>query len=214
MGSRQRQATWRVSSRFLLLVVLVLAGCASQPAGTLGLQVSEGIGTTQDEGTLIVMEVITPLTREQTLQRFRPSDLQAVGLNEEEVRYGTAVFASPWHQRSGALFPARGVFALVRPDLASPINSGASICGARGCSYGGDAVAVRVVKKWSAGVSSGLYVVDAVVEPRSVQGDCAYTGVDGQRALYCKSLKAAGWEWKDALFIKRPAPSTPAVGNL
>ena len=209
MDSTRLQAMRRVSSRLLLLVVLLSAGCAGQPAGTLGLQVSEDIGTAQDEGTLIVMEVITPLTREQALQRFRPSDLQAAGLNEAEIRYGTAVFASPWHQRSSALFPARGVFALVKPDLASPLNSGASTCGSRGCSYGGDAVAIRIVRKSSEGTSSGLYVVDAVVEPRSVQGDCAYTGVDGHRALYCKSLEAAGWEWKDALFIKRPTPSAP-----
>ena len=203
-------STLTTSERALLLVVLVIAaGCVSQPAGTLGLQVSEGIGTYQDEGTLIVMEVITPLTREQALQRFRPSDLQAVGLKEAEVAYGSAVFASPWHQRSSTLFPARGVFALVRPNLASPMNSGASTCGSRGCSYGGDAVAVRVVKKASDGESSGLYAVDAVVEPRSVQGDCSYTGVDGRRALYCESLKAQGWEWKDALFIKRPPPATP-----
>ena len=204
MDSTPYEAASRVSFRLLLLVVLVSAGCASQPAGTLGLQVSEGIGTPQDEGTLIVMEVITPLTREQALQRFRPPDLQAAGLNEAEVRYGTAVFASPWHQRSSALSPARGVFALVKPDLASPINSGASTCGSRGCSYGGDAVAVRVVKRPSEGASPGLYVVDAVVEPRSAQGDCAYTAIDGHRSLYCKSLKASGWEWKDALFIKRP----------
>jgi hypothetical protein len=189
----------------LFTAILALAGCGQHLTGTL--RVSEMLGTPQQEGTLILVEVITPLTREQALARFRPADLQAVGLKESDVSAGTAVFVSSYRQFATNFVPAQGYFALVRLNAES-LDSGASSCGQRGyigCSYGGDAVAIRVAKKPAGGAGEPvLYVLESVVEPRSVKGDCYYVPRGSKQVLYCKSLDSKGWEWQDDLFVKRP----------
>jgi hypothetical protein len=189
----------------LLAAILAFAGCGQHLTGTL--RVSEGLGRSQQEGTLILVEVITPLTREQALAQFRPADLQAVGLKESDVGAGTAVFVTPYRQHQTAFVPAQGLYALVRLNAES-LDSGASSCGQRGyigCSYGGDAVAIRVAKKPAGGAGEPvLYVVESIVEPRSVHGDCYYVPRGARQALYCKSLESKGWEWQEDLFVKRP----------
>jgi hypothetical protein len=150
------------------------------------------------------MELLTPLTRDQTLVRFSAADLQLAGLTEADVRDGSAVFGQPWRSGGNALSPTQGAFILAKPDLSSKLNSGASRCGGGGgCSYGGDAVAVRVAK---AGTSAtrAVYVVDSIVEPRTAQGDCYYINVGRRPMIYCKSLEAKGWTAHDGMFVKRP----------
>jgi hypothetical protein len=195
------------------------------------LNVSEGIETPQQEGTLILVEVITPLMPDQVLARFRPVDLQAVGLKESDVSYGTAVFVSSWAQSQSRVSPAKGLYALVNLNAESP-DSGASTslrAGERwsavndelllwretfcsryeGCSYGGAAVAIRVVKRPAGGAGEPmLYVVESVVEPRLLQGDCQYVPRGIRRALHCTSLDSKGWEWQGDLFVKRPDAAT------
>jgi hypothetical protein len=190
----------------LLAAILVCAGCGQHLTGYL--RVSEGVGTPKQEGTLILVEVITPLTREQALAQFRAADLQAAGLKDADVQYGTAVFVTPYRQTQTALFPAQGLYALVNVNAGS-LDSGASTCGQGGCSYGGDAVAIRVAKRPAGGTGEPvLYIVESIVEPRSVQGDCYYVPRGGRRALYCKSLDSKGWEWDEDLFVKRPSAAT------
>jgi hypothetical protein len=186
----------------VLAAILAIAGCGQHVAGSL--RVSEGLGTPQQEGTLILVEVITPLKREQTLGLFRSVDLQAAGLKESDVSDGTAVFVSPWRQRQTAFFPAEGLYALVSPSAGS-LHSGASSCSPRGCSYGGDAIAIRVARRPAGGAGeSVLYIIESVVEPRSIQGDCYYVPRGSRRALHCKSLDSKGWEWQGDVFVKRP----------
>lgn len=193
-------AAFRVA---LLIAIIACAGCGQLLTGSL--RVSEGLGRPQQEGTLILVEVITPLTREQTLAQFRPADLQAAGLKESDVQVGTAVFVSPYKQRQSALSPAQGLYALVSLNAES-LDSGRSGCFSQGgCSYGGDAVAIRVAKRPPGGVGQPvLYVLDSIVEPRSVTGDCYYVFRGSRQALYCKSLDSKGWEWQGDLFVKRP----------
>ena len=168
------------------------------------MRITEGLGTPQQEGTLILVEVITPLTREQALARFRPADLQEAGLKESDVQAGTAVFVSPWRQTQTTLAPAQGLYALVNLN-AGKLDSGRSTCTQHGCSYGGDAVAIRVVKRPPGGAGEPvLYVVERIVEPRSMQGDCGYVPRGNRQALYCKSVDGEGWEWQEELFVKRP----------
>jgi hypothetical protein len=186
----------------LLTAILAFAGCGQHLTGTL--RVSEGLGTPQQEGTLILVEVITPLTREQALVQFREADLQAAGLKEADVMLGTAVFVSSYAQRQTALSPAQGLYALVNLNAGS-LDSGASTCSQGRCSYGGDAVAIRVAKRPAGGTGEPvLYIVESVVEPSSVKGDCSYVPRGGRRALHCKSLDSKGWEWQGNLFVKRP----------
>ena len=190
----------------LLAAILAFAGCGQHLSGTL--RVSEGVGTPQQEGTLILVEVITPLTREQALARFRAVDLQAAGLKDADVQLGTAVFVSAHRQRQTAFVPAQGLFALVNLHAGS-LDSGASTCGPRGCSFGGDAVAIRVAKRPAGGTGEPvLYIVESVVEPRSVQGDCFYVPRGDRQTLHCKSLVSKGWEWEEDLFVKRPSAAT------
>ena len=186
-----------ISSLLIGLATAGAGGCGQLLTGTL--RVSEGIGTPQPDGTLILMELITPLTREQTMARFSPSELQLTGIKETDVQDGTAVFATPWKQ-SG---PSQGVFALAKPELRPTLNSGPSNCRpGGGCSYGGDAVAVRVIRSGAAGTRA-LYLIDSIVEPRTVEGDCYYIGGG---TLYCKSLELKGWKAQDRLFLKLPDP--------
>jgi hypothetical protein len=205
-SGRREPFTSAASRLCLWLAILACTGCGQLLTGTF--RVSEGIGRPQDEGTLILAEVNVALTREQALARFRPADFRAAGLSETEVTEGTAVFVSPYRQRQTPLVPAQGLFALVKLDAAS-LDVRRS-CGGRGCSYGGDAVAVRVLKRPSEGVGAPgvLYVVEAVVEPASVQGDCYYVPRRGREALHCKSLDSKGWEWNEDVFVKRPGPAT------
>jgi hypothetical protein len=185
----------------LLAAVLFIAGCGQHLTGSF--RISEGVGGPQDEGTLILTEVIVPLSRQQAMERFRPADLEAAGLTEADVKDGTVVFVSPYRQRQTALFPADGLYAFVKSgagSLSSPTS-----CGPRGCSYGGAAVAIRVLRGSSAAGASGLYVVDSVVEPADVKGDCFYVPRDTRQSLHCKSLDSQGWQWDGDLFVKRPA---------
>jgi hypothetical protein len=204
-GSRHLEvsAVFRLA---LLAAILVCAGCGQHLTGTL--RVSEGLGTPQQEGTLILVEVITPLKREQALGLFRSVDFQAAGLKESDVSDGTAVFVSPWQQRPTAFSPAEGLYALVSPSAGS-LDSGASSCNPRGgCSYGGDAIAIRVAKKPAGGAGEPmLYIIESIVEPRSIQGDCYYVPRGSRQALYCKSLDSKGWEWQGDVFVKRPGAS-------
>ena len=190
-------------TRILILtaaLLVICTGCGQLLTGTF--RVSEGIGKVHEEGTLILAEVVVELTREQTLTRFSSSDLQAVRLAEPEIKNGSGVFVSPFKQRQTALSPADGIFALVAPSTSLDPRQR---CGPQGCSYGGDAVAIRVVKKVLEGRgSSGLHVIEAVVEPASVQGDCSYVPRGRRLALHCKSLDHQGWEWDDDVFVKRP----------
>ena len=206
--SESHRPSGRAALRLALLVATVaLAGCGQHIIGTT-IRVSEGVGAPQQEGTLILVEVIVPLPREVTMAQFRAADLQAAGLKEADVRLGTAVFVSPYQQTQNALSPAQGLFALVKINAGS-LDSGASTCGPRGCSYGGDAVAIRVAKRPAGGAGEPvLYILESIVEPRSVQGDCFYVARGSRRALYCKSLESKGWEWDDDLFVKRPNAAT------
>jgi len=191
----------RTCSAIGALLLAVLTGCGGYSGGELltgTLRVEEGIGRPQPEGTLILMELITPLTRQQTLTRFAPADLRQAGLQESDVQDGSAVFAVPWHQRGGL---TTGAFALVASSLRPKLNSGPSKCNARGdCSYGGDVVAIRVIR---AGPRP-LYQVDFIAEARTASGDCYYVRTAGKEMIYCKSLEAKGWIAKDGLFMKSP----------
>lgn len=186
----------------LLAAILAIAGCSHRGE----LRVSEGIGTPMQEGTLMLVEVITPLTRERALELFRAVDLEAAALKESDVTAGTAVFVSPWKQRSGKLSPSQGLYALVGPAAGS-LDSGPSHCSLLGgcASYGGDAVAIRVLKRPPGGAGEPvLYVVERIIEPRRVTGDCYYDARGSRQALHCKSLDAVGWEWQGDVFVKRP----------
>ncbi|HSE00621.1 MAG TPA: hypothetical protein VLB72_07810 [Burkholderiales bacterium] len=203
MGSLKRNSSWLPRLAFGLLALLI-AGCGQHLIGTT-LRVSEGIGAPQQEGTLILVEVITPITREQAMALFRAADLRAAGLKDADVQHGTAVFVSPYRQT--VLFAAQGLYALVNPNVGS-LDSGLSACNPR-CSYGGDAVVIRVAKRPAGGAGEPvLYILESIVEPRSVQGDCYYVPRGSRRALYCKSLESKGWEWDDSLFVKRPNSAT------
>ena len=206
--SLARRPEGLASFRLVLLagILTIIAGCGQHGQhvpGTL-LTVSEGLGTPQEEGTLMLVEVITPLTREHALGLFRSVDLQTAGLKESDMSVGTAVFVSPWKQSQSAFFPPQGLYALVSPTAGS-LDSGASSCKPSGCSYGGDAVAIRVVKRPAGGVGEPvLYIVESIVEPRSIRGDCYYFPRGSRRALHCKSLDSKGWEWQEDVFVKRP----------
>jgi len=190
----------------LLAAILAFAGCGQHLTGTL--RVSEGVGTPQQEGTLILVEVITPLTREQALAQFRAADLQAAGLKDADVQLGTAVFVSPYRQTQTAFVPAQGLYALVNLNAGS-LDSGASTCSQRGCSYGGDAVAIRVAKRPSGGAGEPvLYILESVVEPRSVRGDCYYVPRGYRQAVHRKSFESKGWEWDEDCFVKAPSAAT------
>ena len=199
------------SHRFLLVISIVCVGCAGQTMGTL--RVSEGIGKSYEEGTLILAEVSVGLTRWQTLERFTPDDLHAAGLRETDVKNGmavTAVFVTPWAQTQGGLTPeltlstVKGLYALVNNSVSDTLTT-ISTCDRGSCKYGGDAVAVRVLRKPSDNTGkTGLYIVDSVVEPATVQGDCSYVTRGWRKALYCKSLESSGWKWDDDVFVKRP----------
>lgn len=138
--------------------------------------------------TLILAEVIVPLTRQQTLERFRPADLQAAGLKEADVKEGTAGLAL--HAAPDRALPRRR--ALRACQTRRRIVSSPATCGPRGCSYGGAAVAIRVLRGPSATGAAGLYVVDSVVEPADVKGDCFYVPRDTRQSLHCKSLDSQG----------------------
>jgi hypothetical protein len=199
------------SHGFLLAISIICVGCAGQTVGTL--RVSEGIGKSYEDGTLILAEVSVRLTRWQTLERFPPEDLHAAGLRESDVKNGmavTAVFVTPWAQTQRGLAPElafstiKGLYALVNSSVATTLTT-ISTCDTGGCKNGGDAVAVRVLRKPSDSTGkTGLYVVDSVVEPATVQGDCSYVTRGWRKALYCKSLDFSGWKWDDDVFVKRP----------
>lgn len=197
------RATLACSPRLVLIAVLILVGCGQQLSGNL--RVAEGLDAPLADGTLVLVEVISPLTRDQVLARYRAVDLQAAGIPERDVQDGTAVFVTPFHQQQTTFSPAVGVYALIPSNPAS-IDAGMSRCTAPGrCSYGGDAVAVRVVRRPPGGEGQPqLYVLDSVVEPRHVQGDCGYLPRQNRMALYCKSLDAKGWGWQDNVYVKRP----------
>src|SRR5574341_884741 len=88
----RRLGTWLL---FLSVVTATAGGCGQLLQGTT-LHVSDDIGPPQPEGTLILMELLAPVKRDQTLARFRHADLQLAGLTETDVRDGTAVFGTPW----------------------------------------------------------------------------------------------------------------------
>jgi hypothetical protein len=196
---------------FLLAMSLVCVGCAGQTVGTL--RVSEGIGKSYENGTLILAEVGVGLTRWQTLERFGPEDLHAAGLSESDVKSGMAVmavFVTPWAQTQRGLTPelafstVKGLYALVNKSVADSLAT-INTCDRGICKNGGDAVAVRVLRKPSDSTGiTGLYVVDSIVEPANVHGDCFYVTRGWRKALYCKSLDNSGWEWDDNVFVKRP----------
>lgn len=185
-----------------LAFVSLISGCGQHL--TRNLYVSEGLRSSVQVDALILVEVITPLNREQILDRFRPIDLEAAGINANDVRDDSAVFASPYKQVQTLFSPADGIFALIPPGSES-LNSGRGKCNQNGCVWGGDAVTIRVVNRPAGGDGEQvLYIVDRIVEPRSDRGDCFY---NSNYSLFCNSLKSDGWEWQGDLFVK------PAFGE-
>jgi hypothetical protein len=127
------------------------------------------------------------------------------------VKYGktvTSVFVTHWAQTQRgisselAFSTVKGLYALVN-NSADSLDM-ISTCDRGICKNGGDAVAVRVLRKSSDSTGiTGLYVVDSIVEPANVQGDCSYVTRGWRKALYCKSLDSSGCEWNDDVFVKR-----------
>jgi len=184
--------------RALLAAMLFFVGCGQHVTGTL--RTTDGLEHPLQDGMLVLVEVIAELTPEQTLSRFSAADLRALGITQGDVRVGTAVFVSPYRQRATAFNPAQGLYALVSPKT-GPLGLNKTNCSPRGCTYGGDAAAMRVVKRLSA--NGDLYIVERIIEPANIKGDCYYIPRGRRQALHCKSLEAHGWEWYEDLFVKR-----------
>jgi hypothetical protein len=175
----------------------LISGCGQHL--TRDLRVSEGLRSSVEVGTLILVEIVTPLKREQILDRFRPIDLEAADINANDVRDGSAVFASPYKQGQGLISPADGIFVLIPPGFGF-IDAGPSWCINGRCSWSGDVATIRVVKRPAGGNGEQvLYIADRIVESRRDKGDCFYSS---HYSLFCNSLKSNGWQWQEDLFVK------------
>jgi hypothetical protein len=195
---------------FAAMITLVSA-CAAPP-----LRLAEEAPQLHDEGTLLIGEVIRSLTLSEILDRYSSSDLEMAGWTESEVKDGNAVILSNFGQHQGYFDVAHVYYALIQWDSTASLqyNKACFQPGPRpgSCTYGGDVVSFRVVRKpLNMNGPSGLNVVELVVEPRGQVGDCVYLdrGRTKNRnyryALICDSLSAKGWEWYGDEFVKLPA---------
>jgi hypothetical protein len=189
----------------------LITACAAPP-----LRVVEEAPQLHDEGTLLIGEVLRGLTLGEVLDRYSSSDLEMAGLTESEVKDGSAVILSNFGQRQGYFNAAHVYYALIQWDSTASLEYNKT-CFQPGprpgtCTYGGDVVSFRVVRK-PLGMTgpSGLNVVELVVEPRGQVGDCVYMDRGGTKkqnyryALICYSLAEKGWGWFGDEYVKRPA---------
>lgn len=195
------------------VLALVLSACAAP------LRIAEQPVKAHDEGTLLLGEIVLPLSRDEILRRYPPADLESAGWNVADVVDGSAVVLSNFAQSNQTLFgwqltEGHGFYALIRRESFPEFGSHQKCGPVGGCRYGGDAVSVRVVRKAAGpGSPTGLNLVEAMVEPADVTGDCQYVNRGEFKpkgyccALLCKSLLKQGWDWDGDELVKRPAIS-------
>jgi len=189
-------------------LIIQMTACATP------FQVIEQSPELHDEGTLLLGEVIRPLSLAEVTARYKKSDLEMAGWSKTDIKTGNAVIISNFKQRQGWFDSAHVYYALVKKNSAIALEyNKACLQPGRllGCVYGGDAVSFRIVRKpIELTHPSGLNVVEEVIEPRGQEGDCAYLDRGWSKrknyrfALFCESLYAKGWGWHGDEFIKRP----------
>ena len=179
------------------------------------LQVVEQTPQFHEEGTLLIGEIIKPLTRQEIIDRYNAADLKTAGLDAASVKDGDAVVISNFKQWQDSGYAARVYYALIQKtsDINVNYNEECLKPGPRlaGCAYGGDAVSFRVVRKPTSLIGpTGLNIVDMVIEPRGQHDDCNYSDRGQYKSrnyrygLECQSLYAQGWGWKQDEFAKLP----------
>ena len=197
----------------IVAMVVLLAACGSPP-----LRLSEQATKAHPAGTLLIGEVVRPLSRSEILARYRPADLAIAGWTQTSVVDGSAVVLTNFKQQQGHFSAAQVYYALVSSESPETLDSGRTVQPRPGiaASYGGDVVSFRVVLQASPQSGpSGVNLVEKLIETRHASGDCFYEDrgpsrrPNARHALYSIVLGVEqGWDWDGDEFTLPPSPES------